>query len=142
MPKLEREHAPHARRLSSHALGRGDRVPHFVVRGIDGTRFEYRRIWQRYHVILVILPQTGADEYRRWVDRYATVIRALDARIVLTADAIPGLPHPGAVVADRWGEVVFAAQATSAGDLPDPAELVEWLQFVAAQCPECEGEAR
>jgi len=142
MQKLERDQAPRARRLSTQALGRGERVPHFVVRSVDGTRLEYASIWQRYNLILVILPQTGADEYRRWVDGYASVIRALDARIVLTTDAIPGLPHPGAVVADRWGEIVSVAQATSESDLPDPAELVEWLQFVVSQCPECEGEAR
>ena len=142
MSTLKPEHQPGVRAISPQTLGRGDRVPQFVVRSIDGGRIDYTEIWQRYNLMLVTLPDTGAAAYRRWLDRHMSTIRALDARCVVTTEVIPGLPHPGAVIADRWGEIVFAACATGEDDLPDPGELVAWLQFVASQCPECEGEAR
>jgi hypothetical protein len=46
------------------------------------------------------------------------------------------------VVADRWGEIVFAEEKSDVADLPGPQELVDWLNYVMNQCPECEGEAR
>ena len=75
-------------------------------------------------------------------DGHRAADRALDARCVVTAEVVPGLPYPGAVVADRWGEIIFAARANGDDEPADPGELVDWLQFVASQCPECEGEAR
>ena len=45
------------------------------------------------------------------------------------------------VVADPWGEVRFRHDTGAAHDLPEPAALVDWVRFVAIQCPECEGEA-
>lgn len=44
-----------------------------------------------------------------------------------------------AFVADRWGEVYFAAEAGQGHGLPEVGELVSWLRFIAIQCPECEG---
>ncbi len=41
-------------------------------------------------------------------------------------------------VTDRFGEV-FAAFRTAAGDtLPSADDVLNWLEFVNAQCPECE----
>ncbi len=41
-------------------------------------------------------------------------------------------------VTDRFGEV-FGAYRTSAGQpLPSIAEILSWLEFINAQCPECE----
>ena len=48
----------------------------------------------------------------------------------------------GMVIADQWGEVFFV-EAGGVGEHGRPAadEVVEWLRFVAIQCPECQGEA-
>ena len=48
----------------------------------------------------------------------------------------------GMIIADQWGEV-FLVEAGGAGvhGLPAAEEVVEWLRFVAIQCPECQGEA-
>ena len=47
------------------------------------------------------------------------------------------------LIADQWGEL-FLVQPGGEGEheFPPPAELAEWLRFVAIQCPECQGEAR
>jgi peroxiredoxin len=47
------------------------------------------------------------------------------------------------LIADQWGEL-FLVQAGGEDqhDYPAPAEVAEWLRFVAIQCPECQGEAR
>lgn len=46
------------------------------------------------------------------------------------------------LIADQWGEVFFThAGSPDAHDFPSPAEVVEWLRFMAIQCPECQGEA-
>ncbi len=43
------------------------------------------------------------------------------------------------LVADEWGEIYFAAEAGAAHDLPEASEIVDWVRFIAIQCPECEG---
>jgi hypothetical protein len=50
---------------------------------------------------------------------------------------VTGVPRPGALVADRWGEVVHVEDGW-----PTVSSLLEWLDYVAHRCPECEGEAR
>lgn len=76
----------------------------------------------------------------------------------LTRLGVPVLEDPGHVVADgrltviiadEWGEVYFASEPEGSGSeasgskaghgLIAPDEVVEWVKFVAIQCPECEG---
>ncbi len=45
----------------------------------------------------------------------------------------------GVLIADEWGEVHMSAVAGEAHAFPGPGEIVEWLRFLAIQCPECEG---
>jgi len=56
--------------------------------------------------------------------------------------ADPGRSVPladGAIaVTDEWGEVYFESPPTSGHqELPPPEEIVNWVRFVAIQCPEC-----
>jgi hypothetical protein len=123
---------------------RGDQVRHFDVNGVDGTRVEYAAIWQRQNLLLVSLPDLTAPDAAAFLsalaDRSAD-IDAYDVRTVVTTDDLEGVARPGVVVADRWGEIKFAAGAPSAAELPSVDELVEWVRFVQCACPECEGEA-
>ncbi len=49
-----------------------------------------------------------------------------------------GRPAPALYVTDRYGEV-FGAFRTAAGQpLPAFDEVLNWLEFVNSQCPECE----
>ena len=121
-----------------------DLVPHFNVAVLSGERFAYAEIWQRKNLVLILLPQSEATAGATYVSRLTVQISKLngnDTALVITRDRVPGLPSPGVVVADRWGEIQYVADASGVDDLPSPQELIEWLQYVQSQCPECEGEA-
>lgn len=125
-------------------LQRGDRVPHFEVTCLDGSRSAYARIWQRKNLLLVQLPgapPADATLYSERLARRTPELTGSDTECVMTADRAVDIPGPGVVVADRWGEVYFVAHGAAASDLPDPDELAEWLDYVRHECPECQGEA-
>jgi hypothetical protein len=126
-------------------LHTGELVPHFTVRTTDGTTIEYSAIWQRRNLVLVTLPP---DE-RETATRYAGALSAFRSELergeaagVVTHDVVRDVPAPGALVADRWGEIVFITHAERVEDLPSIDELMRWLHYVQIRCAECEGEAR
>src|SRR5690606_20123855 len=43
------------------------------------------------------------------------------------------------VIVDEWGEVYFANEPKGMHSTVATEEVVEWVKFVAIQCPECEG---
>ena len=120
-------------------MEQGGQVPHFDVVDITGRRVAYADIWQRQHLVLVTLDDAGGvarPDVAAVVAR-APDIRRHDAVLVVTTEPIADLPRPGAIVADRWGEV-----QTIISGIPDPNELIDWVEYVQHRCPECEGEAR
>ena len=120
-------------------------MPHFEVTRVDGARVRYSTIWQRKNLLLVVLPaaETGASaDYAARLTAHRPAIAEHDAECVITRDRVPGVPSPGVVVADRWGEVHFVAGSSGSTGLPSPEELIEWLHYVQVKCPECEGESR
>jgi hypothetical protein len=64
-------------------------------------------------------------------------VRARKTTVVVTADAVPKLTAPAALVADRWGEILYPE--TASGDqmfrFPDVNELLSWVHFIETQCP-------
>lgn len=46
-------------------------------------------------------------------------------------------PVPTIYVTDRFGEVFAAFRAVAAAALPEPQEIVRWLEFINYQCEEC-----
>jgi hypothetical protein len=123
-------------------LQRGDQVPHFDVNTLAGDVFSYSTIWQRKNLVLVSLDADIEDDYPSTLTARARDFEERHAACVLTRDRVPGLPAPGAVVADRWGEIVHVFAAASGGELPPASELLDWLEHVEQRCPECEGEAK
>lgn len=126
-------------------LQRGDSVPHFEVRTLDGELFSYAAIWQRKNLLLVSLPTVDSESTRNYVTDLLSRVQEFgdqDVACVMTRDRIPGIPASGVLVADKWGEIIFAADTSDAPDLSSPQELIDWLHFVQQRCPECEGEAR
>jgi hypothetical protein len=119
-------------------LQRRDLVPHFQARTTRGDEFSYRTIWQRLNLVLVILLE-DADQpaYAGHLASHEAAFAEHDSVCVVTHDRVAGIPVPGAAVADRWGEIVHV----TAG-LPTLSDLLEWLDYVAHRCPECEGEVR
>ena len=121
-----------------------DLVPMFTASNADGTRVRYEEIWQRRNLLLVSLPNddpTGA-EYATTLGVLEPDLAAYDAALIITTTRIEGVPSPGVVVADRWGEVYYVQEADRASSLPAPDELIDWLRFVRNECPECQGETR
>lgn len=102
-------------------------------------------------------------EMRRWDGRLVVVVAEEDEESVVrmlreeVADSPPstvladpsgdlrqhfGLATDGValLIADRWGQIYHAAEASPGGEhgaLPGPDGVVEWLKYLATQCPEC-----
>jgi hypothetical protein len=116
-------------------------VPHFNVTTVDGRRVRYEEIWQRRNLVLVIVGPHDRDSGAQ----YASQLKARgedfereQATVVVTADAVSGLPAPAVVVADRWGEILYLdTGAGQASRFPDVDELLSWVHFAQIQCPEC-----
>jgi hypothetical protein len=124
-------------------LQRGEAVPHFEVRTIDGHMLGYSAVWQRRNLVFVTLPT--AEPYGDYVSELTALASEFHNRettCVMTQDGIPGLPAPGVLVADRWGEIVHVATGSTLADLPPPRDLLDWVEYLQHRCPECEGEAR
>lgn len=126
-------------------LQRGDPVPHFVLRRPDGSRWEYSATtWQRRNLLLLMLPAHTDVTDVIYVDqllKHTAELSAFDTTWVLTREPIAGLPSPGVLVADRWGEIYLVAGAPHASQLPPASEILECLRYVDHECPECQGEA-
>ncbi len=127
-------------------LQRGDAVPHFEVTAIDGSRVAYRTIWQQRNLLLVSL-HTGEGKAPVRPPLVGELhasqeqLGALATAVVITDGAVEGVPSPGVVIADRWGEIYLSCGGSPAG-WPDVGELLEWLSYIQRECPECEGERR
>src|SRR3712207_4999959 len=114
-------------------LQRGDSIPHFEARTVRGELFSYSTIWQRRNVVLVTLPAEESEALRSYVSRVMArqpEFSAIDSECVVTRDRVSGVPSPGVVVADRWGEVVHLASASQVEELTSPEELLDWLDYL------------
>lgn len=87
--------------------------------------------------VLVVVPENGDAAASLQTD--FPVLADPDGKVAQRC----GLAGGGAmVIADQWGEVFFVAEGgEGVHELPAAAEVVEWLRFMAIQCPECQGEA-
>ena len=127
-------------------LHRGDPVPHFTIRGIDGSVVSYATdVWQARNLLLVTLPERTTAQfgtYEAALEARREDLAALETKCVVTTEDVPGALRPGVLIADRWGEVYFSVEARDASDLPGADELLDWLRYVQHECPECQGEAK
>lgn len=122
-------------------LNRGDLLPHFEARTIQGHDFIYSGIWQRKQLAMILVPESFSDS--GFVSRWESLRADFEARetvLTISTEPVPGLPAPGVVVADRWGEIVFVAGSERVDELPGPAELLDWADYTRRRCAECEGE--
>jgi hypothetical protein len=125
-------------------LQRGDLVPHFEVRTTTGELFSYSSIWQRKSLVLISLSPTVAanEDYVRELKKHGAEFSERDSVCVVTRDGVLGLPATGALIADQWGEIVHVVAPIDVNDMPTPRALLEWVEYIASRCPECEGEAK
>jgi hypothetical protein len=93
-----------------------------------------------------------ADRIAEWGGRLAVVVPGRVERASELAktpvDGMEFLADPDGklatgkamvVITDEWGEVYFVADAGERHDLPTALDIGDWIQFLAIQCPECEG---
>ena len=122
----------------------GELIRHFTVRTIDGGRFDYAAIWQRRNLLLLIMPDcTPSEPLRRYISQLeasAAELAALETTCVVTCERISSLPVPAVVIADRWGEIRLSRSGREVEELPTIADLLERLQGIEHECPECQGE--
>jgi hypothetical protein len=114
-------------------------VPHFDVTTLDGSHVRYRDLWQHRNLVFV---SVGEDDHAS--RNYACDLQcrrsdfdAADTSLVISTDTVDGLPAPGVLVADRWGEIVELFMPARSAPMPSADELLEWIAFVRMQCPEC-----
>jgi hypothetical protein len=127
-------------------LGAHDQVPHFTVTTLRGHTVRYADAWQHRPLVFVCLGPSRSDEHTAREDQVIEALEELarddNVAVVITREAIAGLPPAAALVADAWGEIYFVATGGSLDELPSTAELADWLHWVRMKCPECEGEAK
>jgi peroxiredoxin len=126
-------------------LQRGDSVPHFSVRSVRGELVSYPAIWQRRNLVLVTIPALDSESIVQYVDRLTARTAEFgeqSTECIITRDPVEGLPCPGVLIADRWGEIAYVAAGRDVADLPDSADLIDWAEYLQRRCPECEGEAK
>lgn len=121
-----------------------DLMPMFTAATGDGTVVRYEDIWQRKNLLLVSLPSDDPTSraYAASLGVLEPSLAAYEASLLIVSTRIAGVPSPGVVVADRWGEVYHVQPAARASSLPRANELIDWLRFVRNECPECQGETR
>ncbi|HEX6749456.1 MAG TPA: redoxin family protein [Longimicrobium sp.] len=148
-------------------LAPGGRLPDLALPSAQGESTVPLRPGGRLNPVVVALHGGGCEPCRAYLHDLATVasdLREWDAHVIVVARDAAGfdrdLPFPvvvdaqrafaartgvaGAavvVIADQWGEVAHVAEAGEGHDLPDAREIVEWVKYLAIQCPECQGEA-
>jgi hypothetical protein len=145
-----------------HALGRGARVPPVVLKQPGGGG-EVGLQPVRGPRVIVALHRPDCEEcvaYAREVASIRDEVASWGGDIVVVAGAsIPDtsvlhglevavLKDPDNIIADgrlsvtivdEWGEVYFASEPEGTHGRIAAEEVVEWVKFIAIQCPECEG---
>ena len=148
LPDLSLPGVPDGTAVSVRARGREGTVVvllHSVDCGgclqyLDRLAASHERLKEWDGRVLAIVP-TGLAEV-------AGIGEARDLPFPLLADpegiaaARCGVGGGSVLIADQWGEL-FLVEPGEEGEhgYPEPEEVVEWLRFVAIQCPECQGEA-
>jgi hypothetical protein len=147
----------------SRRLGKGDRVSPASLKTCDERGHSDPGRWRGPRV-LVAMHEFDCDECTRyvksvashrevfatWGGELAVVVPAcsgastaslaeLGVAVLRDPDRVLLTGQLAVIVADEWGEIHFASEAEDAHGAISPAELLEWVKFVAIQCPECEG---
>lgn len=89
----------------------------------------------------IVVVRSGASSARDDAQPPAeTPFRVLMDPDALLAGALD-IEAPAIVVADQWAVVHVAEGAGPEHRFISPAEIAEWVKYLAVQCPECEGES-
>ena len=144
-------------------IRRGDRLPRIGLRDPFGeVEVDVRPT--RGPRVVVTLHRGDCDACIGYVEEIASTDEPLEAwgadilaispdplstrDTVLARLGIPVLEDPehvladgrvNVLIADEWGEVHFAGEPSGMHSRVAPEDVLEWVKFIAIQCPECEG---
>jgi len=90
-------------------------------------------------VVLMVAAAMMLERALRQGGMSPTAFDQADTAVVVTADTVPTFSGPTALVADRWGEILYLETASGdrPGRFPDIDEMLSWVHFAEIQCPEC-----
>lgn len=88
--------------------------------------------------LIVVIPEDVEQAKRLPVPAGLDVTVVADPQKEFAARS--GIEPAGLLIADAWGEIYHRVQAEEDGhELPNARQISDWLEFIAIQCPECEG---
>jgi peroxiredoxin len=142
----------------------GRRLPDLALASATGAVHRLRGGGRRSPVLVLVHAGRCAvcDAFVRGLAAAAAALRAWDGEVLVIAPAgeparasgFPllhdpearvasalGVRAPAVVIADQWGEVHEAREAGDEHRFPTEVEIEQSLQYLAIQCPECQGEA-
>lgn len=93
--------------------------------------------WDGSVRVVVPEPTAAAPKLHLQPPSSFAVLADPEQRLARAAHVAP----PAVVIADQWGEIHYAVLVGPGHAWPTPAQVAEWLRFLAIRCPECEGEA-
>ena len=99
------------------------------------SRIQVIRDWDAQ--LLVIVEGNGSPSLgNRWLDNGIRIATDPQQRL-----GPAGIPTPAVLVADQWGELFVLEHAGTKHAFFSKDEIIDWVRYLAIQCPECQGEA-
>jgi peroxiredoxin len=145
--------------------GRGQSLPDFSLMSTDGERAQLSDFRNRRNIVLILAGASGDElldaigrDHRKFLQEETEVIavlrpnrgeaQALKQRkgweflVLVDPDGtvhcrLGGERSLAVYVADRFGEIFWACRTVEGHTRPTAKEILEWLQFINIQCPEC-----
>lgn len=106
------------------------------ARTLDGRLANVSDFRGRRNLVLVFPGDDTATLLERLRSR-SEELAAEEAMVLIAADAdreLYNVPSSAIFISDRYGEIFFTARHPV--PLPDVQEVLKWLEFINAQCPE------
>jgi hypothetical protein len=132
---------PSVEKTGTPRLRPGDILPSYTAVTLQGDEVPYEKLWQHSNVVLFVLSvelSAAASSYLAALDGRVNELKPYDTFLIISHHPIAGVPENSLVIADRWGEIAHVADLESdPTDWPSIADIVEWVEFIRMQCPEC-----
>ena len=80
----------------------------------------------------------AASPYLTPLESRLSELKPDDISLVVVNHSIDGLPLNSVIIVDRWAEIAHLERLASDHEAwPSIADMLEWVQFIRVECPEC-----